>query len=129
MLADMTSSAPQHRRVHAGPRFTGSHESAAGWFTPRGASATLELIAGDAPLNAVLENLCDGIDTQDPQMMSTVLLMDLGGDQLSPAVGRRVPSGWTRAITPLPVTASTMALRTAKHSQIATGYLVWGASA
>jgi hypothetical protein len=65
------------------------------------------------PLSAVLKNLCDGIDTQDPQMMSTVLLMDPGGDQLRPAVGRRVSSGWTRAITPLPVTASTMALRTA----------------
>jgi hypothetical protein len=63
------------------------------------------LIAGDAPLTAVLENLCDGIDTQDLQLMSTVLLMDPGGKQLWPAAGRRVPSGWTRAITPLPVTA------------------------
>src|SRR5262245_50497542 len=66
---------------------------------------TLELIASDAPLNSVLENLCDGIDAQDQQMMSTVLLMDPGGQQLWPAAGRRVPSGWTRAITPLPVTA------------------------
>jgi len=61
-------------------------------------------------------------------MMSTVLLMDPGGDQFWPAVGV-VCRAARRVITLLPVTASTMALRTAKHSQIATGYFASGASA
>jgi formate hydrogenlyase transcriptional activator len=65
---------------------------------------TLELIASEASLHAVLENLCDGIDTQDPQIMATVLLMDRDGERLWPAAGRRVPSGWTHAISPLAVT-------------------------
>ena len=64
---------------------------------------TLELIASGASLADVLTDVCDGIDAQDPHVMATVLLMDPDGERLRPAAGRRVPSGWTRAITPLTI--------------------------
>ena len=64
---------------------------------------TLEMIAGGASLTEVLENLCDTIDDQDPEIISSILLMDPGGEQLWPTAGRRVPEGWRRTITPLPI--------------------------
>jgi GAF domain-containing protein len=64
---------------------------------------TLEMIAGGASLSDVLENLCDTIDYQAPEIISSILLMDPNGEQLWPAAGRRVPEGWVRTITPLPV--------------------------
>ncbi len=59
------------------------------------------MIASGASLTDILENLCGVIDAQNPDMMSTVLLADPDGRRLWPAAGPRVPSGWTRAITPL----------------------------
>src|SRR5262247_3553301 len=64
---------------------------------------TLEMIAGGATLTNVLEDLCDTIDDQAPEIMSSILLMDPNGEQLWPAAGRRVPEGWVRTITPLPI--------------------------
>src|SRR5262245_14532864 len=64
---------------------------------------SLELIAGGASLTAVLEDLCDTIDAQAPEIISSILLMDPNSEQLWPAAGRRVPEGWTRTITPLPI--------------------------
>jgi formate hydrogenlyase transcriptional activator len=64
---------------------------------------TLELIVQGASLEAVLDALCDGIDTLDPDLISTVLLADSGGERLWPAAGRRVPAGWKQFITPLPI--------------------------
>ncbi len=64
---------------------------------------TLEMIAGGAGLTEILENLCGTIDAQAPYIISTVLLMDPDGNRLWPAVGPRVPSGWTQAITPLEI--------------------------
>src|SRR5215471_7384257 len=64
---------------------------------------TLEMIAGGATLTKVLEDLCDTIDDQAPEIMSSILLMDPNGEQLWPAAGRRVPEGWVRTITPLPI--------------------------
>src|SRR6266581_1600684 len=67
------------------------------------ATRTLEMIATGASLNDTLENLCSAIDAQNPDIISTVLLMDPDGRRLWPAAGARVPGAWTRAITPLTV--------------------------
>jgi len=64
---------------------------------------TLEMIAGGATLTDVLEDLCDTIDDQAPEIISSVLLMDPNGERLWPTAGRRVPEGWVRTITPLPI--------------------------
>jgi PAS domain S-box-containing protein len=64
---------------------------------------TLEMIAGGASLTDVLEDLCDTIDDQAPEIISSVLLMDPNGERLWPTAGRRVPEGWVRTITPLPI--------------------------
>src|SRR5205809_1101302 len=64
---------------------------------------TLEMIAGGASLTDVLEDLCDTIDDQAPEIISSILLMDPHGERLWPAAGRRVPEGWVRTITPLPI--------------------------
>src|SRR6266850_566873 len=64
---------------------------------------TLEMIACGASLTDVLEDLCDTIDDQAPEIISSILLMDPNGEQLWPAAGRRVPEGWVRTITPLPI--------------------------
>ena len=64
---------------------------------------TLAMIASGASLTAILEEVCRAIEAQAPNIMSTVLLMDPDGKRLWPAAGPRVPSGWTQAITPLPI--------------------------
>src|SRR5260370_30967612 len=64
---------------------------------------TLEMIAGGASLTDVLEDLCDTIDDQAPEIISSILLIDPNGERLWPAAGRRVPEGWVRTITPLPI--------------------------
>jgi PAS domain S-box-containing protein len=66
---------------------------------------TLELIVRGAPLEAVLNTLCDGIDALDPDLISTVLLADPDGQRLWPKAGPRVPDAWKRLITPLPIAA------------------------
>ena len=53
---------------------------------------TLELIARGAPLDAVLDALCDGIDALDPELISSVLLADRDGQRLWAKAGRRVTS-------------------------------------
>jgi len=64
---------------------------------------SLQLIAGGASLTDILQDLCDTIDAQAPEIISTILLMDREGETLRPAAGRRVPEGWTQTITPLPI--------------------------
>src|SRR5258706_1211354 len=64
---------------------------------------TLEMIACGSSLTDVLEDLCDTIDDQAPEIISSILLMDPNGEQLWPAAGRRLPEGWGRTITPLPI--------------------------
>jgi formate hydrogenlyase transcriptional activator len=64
---------------------------------------TLEMIACGAGLTDVLAHLCRMIDTQAPDTISSVLLMDPDGKNLWPAAGLRVPNAWTKAISPLPV--------------------------
>ncbi|HEU5237977.1 MAG TPA: GAF domain-containing protein, partial [Pyrinomonadaceae bacterium] len=64
---------------------------------------TLEMIAGGASLTDVLEDLCDTIDDQAPEIISSILLMEPNGERLWPTAGRRVPEGWVRTITPLPI--------------------------
>src|SRR6266542_1199369 len=63
----------------------------------------LEMIAGDASLTDILDNLCRTIDAQVPNTITTVLLMDPDGKRLWPTAGPRVPAGWTQAITPLEI--------------------------
>src|SRR5258705_1008464 len=64
---------------------------------------TLEMIAGGASLTDVLEDLCDTIDDQAPEIISSILLMDPHGERLWPAAGRRGPDGRVSTITPLPI--------------------------
>ena len=63
----------------------------------------LEMIAAGVELKEVLQSLCDIVDEQAQNLISTVLLMDPDGTRLWPAAGRRVPNGWTAAITPLKI--------------------------
>ncbi|HET6797743.1 MAG TPA: sigma 54-interacting transcriptional regulator [Gemmatimonadales bacterium] len=64
---------------------------------------SLELIAGGARLTDILTDICDAIDAQDPDIISTVLLMDGDGKRLWPAAGSRIPAAWTRLITPVEI--------------------------
>jgi formate hydrogenlyase transcriptional activator len=64
---------------------------------------SLEMIAGGAPLIDIIKNLCDTIDGQSPKIISAVMLMDPDGTRLWPVPGRRVPQGWTEAISPMPI--------------------------
>ena len=63
----------------------------------------LEMIAGGAPLTDILQNLCDTIDAQASNIISTAMLMDPDGKQLRPVAGRRLPQEWIAAITPLTI--------------------------
>ena len=63
----------------------------------------LEMIAGGAPLPAVLDELCKTIDGQSPGLISTVLLLDMDGQKLWPVAGPGVPQGWTRLVSPLAI--------------------------
>ncbi|HEY2121807.1 MAG TPA: sigma 54-interacting transcriptional regulator [Candidatus Acidoferrum sp.] len=63
----------------------------------------LEMIAAGAELKRVLESLCDAVDEQAHNLISTVLLMDSDRQRLWPAAGRRVPEGWSKIITPLKI--------------------------
>src|SRR5713101_4331158 len=63
---------------------------------------TLEMIASGAVLADILENLCDTIDAQVPDLISTVMLMDSDGERLWPVAGR-APKGWLEAISPLTI--------------------------
>jgi hypothetical protein len=56
-----------------------------------------EMIAGGAPLPAVLNDLCSAIDEQSPGLISTVLVLDADGQRLWPVAGPAVPQGWTRS--------------------------------
>jgi PAS domain S-box-containing protein len=64
---------------------------------------TLEMVASGARLVDILENLCDTIDAQADNIISTVLLMDADGMHLRPVAGRRVPRGWVETTGPLAV--------------------------
>jgi PAS domain S-box-containing protein len=63
----------------------------------------LEMIAGGAPLLAVLNELCRTIDEQSPGLISTVLSLDEDGQRLWPLAGPGVPQGWTRMVSPLTI--------------------------
>jgi formate hydrogenlyase transcriptional activator len=64
---------------------------------------SLEMIAHGASLTEILQELCRAIDAQAPGTITSVLLMDPDGQQLRPAAGDRVPSGWAQAITPVTI--------------------------
>ena len=64
---------------------------------------TLEMIASGASLANILENLCNTIDAQVSNTISSILLMDPDGKQLRPAAGTRVPRGWAEAIDPVTI--------------------------
>src|SRR5713226_2298347 len=64
---------------------------------------TLEMIASGALLVDILENLCNTIDAQVPNLISTVMLMDTDGMRLWPGAGPRLPKGWIDAIAPVTI--------------------------
>ena len=63
----------------------------------------LEMIAGGAPLAAVLNDLCGSIDEQSPGSISTVLSLDPETQKLWPVAGPKVPPGWSRMVSPLAI--------------------------
>jgi len=63
----------------------------------------LEMIAGGAPLSAILNDLCGTIDEQSPGVISTVLVLDADGQKLWPVAGPGVPQGWTRMVSPVAI--------------------------
>jgi len=63
----------------------------------------LEKIAAGVELQEVLGSLCDAVDEQGHDLISTVLLMDADGKRLWPAAGCRAPKEWLAAISPLPI--------------------------
>ena len=76
---------------------------------------SLELIAGGARIGDILRDICDAIDAQDPDIISSVLLMDPDGHRLWPAAGPRVPARWTRLISPVEIGAGMGACGTAAY--------------
>src|SRR5260370_13740585 len=64
---------------------------------------TLEMIAFGSSLTDVLEDLCDTIDDQAPEIISSILLMDPNGEQLCPAAGPRLPESRVWSPTPMPI--------------------------
>ena len=64
---------------------------------------TLQMIADGASLTDILNHVCTSIDSQISPSVTTILLMDSAGQKLWPTAGPRVPPGWRRAITPLPI--------------------------
>jgi PAS domain S-box-containing protein len=64
---------------------------------------TLEMIASGALLADILENLCNTIDAQVPNLISTVMLMDTDGMRLWPAAAPRLPKGWLEVISPVTI--------------------------
>jgi formate hydrogenlyase transcriptional activator len=67
------------------------------------AKQSLEMIAHGASLPDILSHLCGAIDAQDPDIISSVMLLDPDGRRLWPAAGPRVPAAWTRALSPVPI--------------------------
>jgi GAF domain-containing protein len=65
------------------------------------AKRTLEMVAQRAPLADVLAELCDTVDAESPEAMSTVMRMDPDGQRLWPVAGPRVPHLWNEAIAPV----------------------------
>ncbi|HKE93858.1 MAG TPA: GAF domain-containing protein, partial [Povalibacter sp.] len=61
------------------------------------AKRTLDMITGGAALTEILESLCLAIDAQNPEMMSTVPLVEPDGTRLRPGAGPRVPRDWVGA--------------------------------
>ena len=74
---------------------------------------SLELIVRGASLDAVLDALCDGIDALDPDLISSVLLVDPDGQRLWPKAGHRVPDDYKQLISPLPIASAMAACGTA----------------
>jgi PAS domain S-box-containing protein len=74
---------------------------------------TLEMIAGGARLEDILESLCATIDAQAGNSISAVMLMDRDGIRLWPAASPRLPKGWFKAITPFKIGPGTGSCGTA----------------
>jgi GAF domain-containing protein len=81
------------------------------------AKQTLEMIAGGASLPDILNNLCAAIDSQNPDIMSTALLMDPDGRRLWLAAGPRVPDLWKQALNPLVIGPDTGSCGTAAYRE------------
>jgi PAS domain S-box-containing protein len=64
---------------------------------------SLEMIASGASLTDILANLCNAIDAQAPDAISSILLIDADGKRLWPAAGSRVPKTYAEAISPVPI--------------------------
>jgi hypothetical protein len=64
---------------------------------------TLEMIADGAALVDILEELCRKIGAQQPDVISTILLMEPDGQRPWPGAGPCVSAGWTRVIAPLAI--------------------------
>ena len=62
------------------------------------AETMLGLISARAPLPKVLDALCRGIETQNPDMLCSVLLLDTDGVTLHHAAGPSLPKAFNEAV-------------------------------
>src|SRR5262245_60761241 len=63
----------------------------------------LELIVNEAELGVVLGELCKGVDALDPDLISTIMVVDPDGERLWPVAGpRAAPSALTVLRSPWP---------------------------
>jgi formate hydrogenlyase transcriptional activator len=65
------------------------------------ATRTLEMIASGASLAEVLADLCAAVDAQNPDAMSSILLMDPDGKRLWPAAAPHLPRACVQALSPV----------------------------
>lgn len=63
----------------------------------------LELLAQDAPLDRILNAVVIGIETEDPQIRASVLLVDQDGDRLFTAAAPSLPQEFSDAVDGWPV--------------------------
>ena len=61
------------------------------------------MIARGASLSDILTHLCGAIDAQDPDIISSVMLLDPDGRHLWPGAGPRLPAAWIRALSPVAI--------------------------
>ena len=82
-----------------------------------GERQVLDMIAAGAPLAAVLEALCLAIDTRSG-LLSSIFLLDAGGEHLRMIAGPNVPEVWRQAARIIPSTATACGAAVTRRERI-----------
>jgi signal transduction histidine kinase/DNA-binding response OmpR family regulator len=82
-----------------------------------GQKRVLELVAQDAPLADVLEELLRTTEEQSPGMICSVLLVDESGQRLKACASLRLPEEFARAVTEVAIGPSVGSCGTAAHER------------